>query len=109
MQPFYGTGWAGRTPWGHGPAQYNPQYGQQHPQQQWNGQQGPPQPGYGPQYGGYYGQAPPTYQQSHDGNRGGYYGGGTPSSPSTGVYEMQPPNRVYQNQANAPEVTGAKH
>ena len=26
LQPIYGTGWAGRPPWGHGHAQYNPNY-----------------------------------------------------------------------------------
>lgn len=25
-QPFYGTGWAGNTPFGHGQPQYNPNY-----------------------------------------------------------------------------------
>jgi len=94
-QPFYGTGWVGRTPFGHGAAQYNPQYAQQE------------QPYGGYQQGGYYGQqqqAPPTYQQSHDPNRG-YYG--QPGTPSTGVYEMQPPTRAYQG--TSPEVSGAKH
>lgn len=96
--PYYGTGWAGRTPWGHGAAQYNPQYGQQ---------QQPPYGGYPQreyQQGGYYGQQPPTYQQSYDPNRG-YYGN-PPETPSTGVYEMQPPAQTYQG--TSPEVHGAK-
>lgn len=104
-QPYYGTGWVGRTPFGHGQAQYNPQYGQQ--QQPYGGQQQQPYGGYQQgQQGGYYGQqqqAPPTYNQSYDANRG-YYG--QPATPSTGVYEMQPPSRTYQS--TAPEVSGAK-
>merc|ERR1711939_358556 len=75
-QPFYGTGWAGRTPWGHGQAQYNPNH---QTQQQPNYNQGP--------------QAPPNYSQ----NAGGYYGqnrgyfGGRQTDA-----EMQPPSNTYR-------------
>jgi hypothetical protein len=95
-QPYYGTGWVGRTPWGHGAATYNPQYGRQQEQ---------PYQGY--QQGGYYGQqnAPPAYQPNPQ--TGGYFGGARSETPSNGVYEMQPPNRVYQG--NPPEVSGAKN
>lgn len=75
-QPFYGTGWAGRTPWGHGQAQYNPNY---QTQQQPNYNQGP--------------QAPPNYSQ----NAGGYYGQnqGYFGGRQTDV-EMQPPSNTYR-------------
>ncbi|KPI36153.1 uncharacterized protein AB675_8900 [Cyphellophora attinorum] len=99
LQPMYGTGWAGRTPFGHGQAQYNPQYGrQQYPQQENNYV-----PGQG-QTGGYYGQsyAPPAYAPE---NRG-YFGQDNTGSTNTtqGVYEMQPPAQTYQS----PEVQGGK-
>lgn len=77
---------------------YNPQYagGQQQQQQQpWQQQQG-----------GYYGvggqqQQPPAYDPA---NRGYFGGDGSATTPSTGVYEMQPPGRTFQS----PEVSGGK-
>ncbi|KAK4946606.1 hypothetical protein LTR10_014458 [Elasticomyces elasticus] len=74
-QPYYGTGWVGRTPWGHGQATYNPNYQTQQ------------QPSYQPQtenvnQGGYYGQ------------NQGYFGGR-----QTDV-EMQPPSNTYQGGEN---------
>ncbi|KAJ9628378.1 uncharacterized protein PV06_06601 [Exophiala oligosperma] len=79
-QPYYGTGWAGQTPWGHGPAQYNPNY-QTQQQPQYN--QGP--------------QAPPNYNQTAGGYYGenqGYFGGR-----QTDV-EMQPPSNTYRGGDN---------
>lgn len=80
QKPFYGTGWVGRAPFGHGQAQYNPQYETQQPQQ---------------------GNAPPNYNQAQGGygntNGGGaaqgYYGGGRD-------VEMQPPASTYQGGEN---------
>lgn len=77
MNPYYGTGWAGRTPWGHGPATYNPG----HDNQQW--QNGPPQ--YTPNQG-YYG-----------GQNQGYYNG------QQGGVEMQPPPQAYRGGDNVYE------
>ncbi|KKY18211.1 hypothetical protein UCRPC4_g05056 [Phaeomoniella chlamydospora] len=74
LQPYRGTGWVGRTPFGHGPAQYNPNYNQQ-------AQYNPPPPQYTPQ-GGYYGGA---------GQNQGYFGGGQ----QNGV-ELQQPSNVYR-------------
>ena len=98
---MYGTGWVGQAPWGHGQAQYNPNYNYQQPQyhqpQREFDQQG--------QYGGYYG-GPPSYAPSSQpagGNNQGYYGGGNRDQ----GFEMQPPQRVYPSQ-QAPEVHGAK-
>ncbi|KIW62897.1 hypothetical protein, variant [Phialophora macrospora] len=70
-QPMYGTGWAGRTPWGHAAPQYNPNYQQTQPAN----------------------QPPPAYNQQ---NAGGYYGanqgyfGGRQTD-----HEMQPPQNTY--------------
>ncbi|KAL8873271.1 MAG: hypothetical protein Q9174_001240 [Haloplaca sp. 1 TL-2023] len=89
MTPYRGTGWAGgRTPAGHGPAQYTgaqPHYN--------SGPIG--QPGYGPpnQGGlnqGYYGNNNPNQ---------GYFGGGQ----QTGV-ELQTPNQSYQPQRGGDQV-----
>jgi len=73
-QPMYGTGWAGRTPFGHGQAQYNPSYDNQ--QSQTN---------YQPPAG-----APPAYGPNH-GENAGYFGG----RGQTDV-EMQPPPHTYR-------------
>lgn len=89
-QPYYGTGWVGRTPFGHGQATYNPNVATQQPQQEvygsGNNQAYNSPPAYGQQGGasGYYG----------DQNRG-YFGGqqGT---------EMQPPQAVYGNNSYQP-------
>ena len=86
---MYGTGWVGRTPWGHAPARYNPNYA--HQQQQ------------------HYMHA--NLNENHTGNSNyGYYGGGYQSSQPTGNagygggyeqpvpnYEMQPPRQAYGN------------
>ncbi|KIX98310.1 uncharacterized protein Z520_05611 [Fonsecaea multimorphosa CBS 102226] len=69
-QPMYGTGWVGRTPWGHAPAQYNPGYQQT--------QQAPPAYNQTQNYGGYYGQ------------NQGYFGGRQTD------FEMQPPANTYR-------------
>lgn len=74
-QPYYGTGWAGRTPWGHAPASYNPGYQTQ--------QQQPPN--YNQNNGGYYGQ------------NQGYFGGR-----QTDV-EMTPPPNTYRGGDNVYE------
>jgi len=79
-QPFYGTGWAGRTPWGHGQATYNPNYQTQQQGPNYNQQQVPPV--YSPSAGGYYGQ------------NQGYFGGR-----QTEV-EMQPPSNAYRGGDN---------
>lgn len=75
-QPMYGTGWTGRTPWGHGAAQYNPQYQQQQSY-----------------------QPPPTYNAAQ--NAGGYYGEnqGYFGGRQTDV-EMQPPPNTYRGGEN---------
>jgi len=74
-QPYYGTGWAGNTPFGHGQAQYNPNY---------QTQQAPP---------------PPTYNQTQ--NYGGYYGGGENQGYFGGNrqadVEMTSPQNAYTN------------
>jgi len=67
-QPFYGTGWAGNTPFGHGQAQYNPNYQTQQA------------------------QPPPTYNQTQ--NPGGYYGDGGGANQS---YFGGQPNDVEMN------------
>jgi hypothetical protein len=83
-QPYYGTGWVGRTPFGHGQATYNPNVATQQPQQEvygnGNNQQYNSPPAYGQQgaASGYYG----------DQNRG-YFGG------QQTEHEMQPPQAVY--------------
>ncbi|ETI19275.1 hypothetical protein G647_09107 [Cladophialophora carrionii CBS 160.54] len=70
-QPLYGTGWAGRTPFGHNAPQYNPNY--QQTQQSYQ-----PPPAYNQQNaGGYYGQ------------NQGYFGGRQTD------HEMQPPQNTY--------------
>jgi len=82
-QPYYGTGWVGRTPFGHGQATYNPNVPQQEVPygngnthtQQYNS---PPSYGQQGQAAGYYG-----------GENQGYFGG-----QQTGT-EMQPPKPVY--------------
>jgi len=74
-QPYYGTGWVGRTPFGHGQATYNPNYQSQQPNYNQNQYQTPP--AYN-QTGGYYGQ------------NQGYFGGR-----QTEV-EMQPPSNTYR-------------
>lgn len=73
LQPYRGTAWVGRTPFGHGPAQYNPQY-----------QQAPP----------------PAYNQGYYGNNTnqGYFGGG----PQPGV-ELQEPQNTYRGGDNVYE------
>ncbi|KIW99079.1 uncharacterized protein Z519_00742 [Cladophialophora bantiana CBS 173.52] len=78
-QPLYGTGWTGRTPWGHGAAQYNPGYQQT---QQPSYQAAPPAYNQTQSYGGYYGQ------------NQGYFGGR-----QTDV-EMQPPQNTYRGGDN---------
>jgi hypothetical protein len=78
---MYGTGWAGRTPWGHGAATYNPNY------QQTQQANAAPPPAYNQTHGGYYGE------------NQGYFGGR-----QTDV-EMQPPQNTYgggENVYNAP-------
>ncbi|KIX03618.1 uncharacterized protein Z518_07171 [Rhinocladiella mackenziei CBS 650.93] len=82
-QPFYGTGWAGRTPWGHSPATYNPHYQTQ--QQPHYNQQAPPTYNQTQNYGGYYGE------------NQGYFGGR-----QTDV-EMQPPQNAYRGGDNVYE------
>jgi hypothetical protein len=75
-QPFYGTGWAGRAPPGHGQAQYNPSYQQTQQAQT---------------------QAPPTYGQTEP--HGGYYGNGENQAYFGGRQndvEMQPPQNAYR-------------
>jgi len=74
-KPVYGTGWTGRTPWGHGAATYNPGYQTQPPPAQ-------APPNYNQNYGGYYGQ------------NQGYFGGR-----QTEV-EMQPPSNTYRGGEN---------
>ncbi|KAI1609917.1 chitin synthesis regulation, congo red resistance, RCR protein [Exophiala viscosa] len=78
-QPYYGTGWVGRTPWGHGQAQYNPNYQTQQQQQ----------PSYQPQ------------TENYNANQGGYYGQnqGYFGGRQTDV-EMQPPSNTYQGGEN---------
>jgi len=73
-QPLYGTGW---SQFGHGPAQYNPNY--QQTQQSF--------------------QPPPAYNQGQ--NQGGYYGGnqGYFGGRQTEV-EMQPPQNTYAGGEN---------
>jgi hypothetical protein len=85
---------SGRTPWGHAPAVYNPNYND----------------GLQPQNHSTYQN--PGWQRTGNGNTG-YYGGGYQSSQPTGnsgdwqqppgytqgSYEMQPPQRVYGNDA----------
>jgi len=69
---MYGTGWA-QAPFGHGQAQYNPNYQQTQ-------QANIPPPAYGQQnQGGYYGQ------------NQGYFGGRQTESDM----EMQPPQNAY--------------
>lgn len=72
-QPFYGTGWAGRVPVGHGAAQYNPNYNTQQPQ---------------------YNAPPPNYNQTTDSGANQSYFGGQRD------VEMQPPQNVYQGGEN---------
>ncbi|KAL6240360.1 hypothetical protein RBB50_012730 [Rhinocladiella similis] len=78
-QPFYGAGWTGRTPWGHGPAVYNPNYQSQQPN--------------------YNQQAPSNYNQTQ--NYGGYHGEnqGCFGGRQTDV-EMQPPQNTYRGGDN---------
>ena len=78
---MYGTGWVGRTPFGHGQAQYNPGYQTQQ-------QQAPPAYNQAqPPYGGYYGE------------NQGYFGG----RQTERDVEMQPPSNTYGNHVyNAP-------
>lgn len=96
LQPFYGTGWVGNTPAGHGAANYNPQYqgqNQAQPQPQYNyaSQQSPVQDG------GYQNQTQGTYgsNQGYFGGQqtgtAGYYGG-----QQTGAAELQQPPHVYR-------------
>jgi len=82
-QPMYGTGWVGRTPWGHGPATYNPNYQTQQPS--YNQQQAPPNYTQAQNPGGYYGESQ------------GYFGGR-----QTEV-EMQPPQNTYRGGDNVYE------
>ena len=86
QQPYYGTGWVGRTPFGHGQATYNPNVATQQPQQEVYGN------GINQQY-----NSPPAYGQQgaasgyySDQNRG-YFGG------QQTEHEMQPPQAVYGN------------
>ncbi|KIV92888.1 hypothetical protein PV10_04149 [Exophiala mesophila] len=87
-QPYYGTGWAGRTPWGHGQAQYNPNYQQtQQPQQ---GYQNPPTYNQTQSTGGYYGPGANTGNNNTGGGEAmNYYQG------RGGDVEMQTPNNTY--------------
>ena len=73
---MYGTGWAGRTPWGHAPATYNPNYQTQN-------------------------QPAPPYNQAQNQNYGGYYGEnqGYFGGRQTDV-EMQPPQNAYRGGDN---------
>ena len=73
-QPFYGTGWAGRVPVGHGQAQYNPNYQTQQPQYNQNQN---------------YQQPPPNYNQTSGGAAQSYFGGQRQD------VEMQPPQNSY--------------
>jgi len=92
QQPYYGTGWVGRTPFGHGQAIYNPNAQFQRPvyasgpNQEYNS---PPAYGLQGAAAGYYG----------DQNRG-YFGG-----PQTET-EMQPPQAVYGNNNTYQSPTG---
>ncbi|KAI9754067.1 MAG: hypothetical protein M4579_004887 [Chaenotheca gracillima] len=86
--PYHGTGWlGGRTPAGHAPAQYAPDYGQN-----FNGQQQQP---YYPQGG----QAPPPqYNQYGNGPPAqGYYG-----DARQGDVELQSPPNSYYPQGGDP-------
>ncbi|KAF7511134.1 hypothetical protein GJ744_005365 [Endocarpon pusillum] len=85
LQPFYGTGWVGNTPAGHGAATYNPQYQNQTQQQPQYGNQSAPAYDQG-QEGGYYNQT-----QGGTGANQGYYGG-----QQTGATELQPPPNAYR-------------
>lgn len=80
--PIYGTGWAGRTPFGHGQAQYNPNYPQQEIQPPYNNTQSNAPPAYNQTSGGYYGQ------------NQGYFGG-----QQTGT-ELQEPTNSYRAAEN---------
>lgn len=77
-QPFYGTGWAGNTPFGHGQPQYNPNYQSQQ-------------------------QAPPTYNQTQ--NPGGYYGGGAGGGGGGGEAQSYFGGRQTDVEMNAPQNT----
>jgi len=83
QQPYYGTGWVGRTPFGHGQATYNPNV---QPQQEVYGnadnQQHNSPPAYGQQ-----GAASSYYGNQNQ----GYFGG-----QQTGT-ELQAPKPVYGN------------
>jgi len=84
QQPYYGTGWVGRTPFGHGQATYHPQVETQ----------APPQEVYGNGNNQAY-NSPPAYGQqgaaaSYYGNTNqGYFGGRQTDT------EMQPPQAAY--------------
>jgi len=75
-RPYYGTGWAA-APFGHGPAQYNPNYQSQPPPQAYGSPPAYPQ-------GGYYGQ------------NQGYFGG-----QQTGT-ELREPANTYQAPSGPP-------
>lgn len=84
LKPFYGTGWVGNTPAGHGAATYNPQYQNQQQQPQY-GNETQQAPAYG-QNEGLYGQ-----NQANPGSNQGYYGG-----QQTGATELQQPPNAYR-------------
>jgi hypothetical protein len=92
LNPRYGTGWTGRTPFGHGQPQYNPNYGYQQQQPYNVGTRNETQGTEG--YGGYYAGG---YVSSNTTGTG--HGAYWPSQqgPPPPSYEMQPPSQSYGN------------
>ena len=87
-QPMYGTGWTGRLPYGHGQAQYNPNYNTQQPQQEQYNQGAPPQynpqPGYGANQSYFGGQRNDVEMQPPANSYGGNHVYNAPPGPPPG-------------------------